>query len=54
MNVIRAKVEASASRSRLTYDFGFGDETKGFAMQVRGGRLVENTARRKIFYHLYS
>ncbi len=54
MNVIRAKVEASASRSRLTYDFGFGDETKGFAMQVRGGRLVENTARRKIFYHVYS
>ncbi len=54
MNVIKAKVDASLTRSRLTYDFGFGDDTKGFAMQVRGGRLVENTSRRKIFYQLYS
>ena len=37
---------------RQTYDFGFGDETRGFALEVRCGRLVEKLARRKIFYQL--
>ncbi len=54
LNLIATKVEASSSRARLTYDFGFGDETKGFARTVSGGRLIEKIALRKIFYNLYS
>ena len=53
LNLISTKVDASSSRSRLTYDFGFGDETKGFARTVSGGRLIEKSTRRKIFYNLY-
>ncbi|QWE02054.1 hypothetical protein [Polynucleobacter sp. JS-JIR-II-b4] len=38
---------------RQTYDFGFGDETRGFALEVSGGRMIEKSSRRKIFYQLY-
>ncbi len=54
LNLIVTKVDASSSRSRLTYDFGFGDETKGFARTVSGGRLIEKISLRKIFYNQHS
>jgi len=38
---------------RHAYDFGFDDETGGFARVISGGRLIEKTNRRKIFFNLY-
>ena len=38
---------------RQTYNLGFGDETRGFALVVSGGRMIEKSSRRKIFYQLY-
>lgn len=38
---------------RQTYNLGFGDETRGFALEVSGGRMIEKSSRRKIFYQLY-
>lgn len=38
---------------RQAYDFGFDDETGGFARVISGGRLIEKTNRRKIFFNLY-
>ena len=38
---------------RQSYNLGFGDETRGFALVVSGGRMIEKSARRKIFYQLY-
>ena len=38
---------------RYAYDFGFDDETGGFARVISGGRLIEKTNRRKIFFNLY-
>jgi hypothetical protein len=39
---------------RQTYNLGFGDETRGFALVVSGGRMIEKSSRRKIFYQLYN
>jgi hypothetical protein len=33
-----------------TYSFGFRDETKGYGLEIRGGRVFEKIARTKIFY----
>jgi len=38
---------------RQTYTNGFNDETRGYAMVVSGGRLIEKISRRKIFYQKY-
>ena len=38
---------------RQSYNLGFGDETRGFALEVSGGRMIEKSSRRKIFYQLY-
>jgi hypothetical protein len=49
-------VRSTAVRSRgprQTYNLGFGDETRGFALEVSCGRMIEKSNRRKIFYQLY-
>ena len=49
-------VRSTAVRSRgprQTYNLGFGDETRGFAVEVSCGRMIEKSSRRKIFYQLY-
>jgi len=38
---------------RNCYSFGFEDSTRGFAMVISGGRMIEKSNRRKIFYQLY-
>lgn len=38
---------------RNTYSYGFEDSTRGFAMVISGGRMIEKSNRRKIFYQLY-
>lgn len=38
---------------RQSYNLGFGDETRGFALEISGGRMIEKSSRRKIFYQLY-
>lgn len=37
-----------------TYDFGFGDRSRGYAFSVSNGRLVENMRRRNIFFKKYN
>ena len=58
MNVIKAKVDASLTRSRLTYDFGFGDENGWFVIDsFHAGGVGHHvgahkaTVKRKAFYH---
>lgn len=49
-------VRSTAVRSRgprQTYNLGFSDETRGFALEVSCGRMIEKSNRRKIFYQLY-
>lgn len=49
-------VRSKAVRSlgpRQTYDLGFADETRGFAVEISCGRMIEKSSRRKIFYQLY-
>ena len=38
---------------RNAYNFGFDDETGGFARVISEGRLIEKTNRRKIFFNMY-
>jgi hypothetical protein len=50
-------VRSTAVRSRgprQTYNLGFDDETRGFAVEVSCGRMIEKSSRRKIFYQLYT
>ncbi len=35
---------------RRTYDFGYGDNTHGFGLEIRNGRMVEKTVRKVIFF----
>jgi hypothetical protein len=42
------------SGPKNAYAFGFNDETGGFARVISGGRLIEKTNRRKIFFNLYN
>lgn len=54
MDVYTKSVAMRSRGPRQTYNFGFGDETRGFALEVSGGRMIEKSSRRKIFYHLYT
>ena len=42
-----------AVRPEQTYDFGFGDRSRGYAFSISNGRIVENTRRRNIFFKQY-
>jgi hypothetical protein len=35
---------------RRTYDFGHGDNTRGFGLEVRNGRMIEKFSRAGIFF----
>ena len=53
LDVYAKNASIRARGPRQTYNFGFGDETRGFALEVSGGRIIEKSSRRKIFYQLY-
>ena len=57
MNVREMQIrmnEVRARGPRATYQEMYAcDQTRGIALEVRGGRLVERIARRKIFFQLY-
>ena len=35
---------------RRTYDFGYGDNTHGYGLEIRNGRMIEKTVRKVIFF----
>ena len=53
LDVYTKNVAIRSRGPRQTYNYGFGDETRGFALEVSCGRMIEKSNRRKIFYQLY-
>jgi len=48
-NLIPAYARRAVAPTR-TYDFGYGDQTHGFAVAISNGRAVEKISRRNIFF----